>query len=810
MISTAAGTNSMANRERPYAGSATCPPTTVLWEDDETRLELTSCDSPSGTLAITFDPIGVLADRPAYAREFMRKCGVDTLAVRKKKENFYQPLPRQHFLQIAAPVMAHYRRCIAYGSSLGAYAVLYYCRDGFDMVVASSPRISAHPRFGNAYWQHRIEFQHEAFDPQQPCSSRAVIFYDPHDEVDNGLVTEEIAPAWPRARMVPLPFSGHPANHFLSEIGFIAPFMRSVVAGKQPVPPERTLKASSPSYLATLAAHCLRRNKARWARDLASRARDRLPRDITVARTLGLAELALGHAGEAADLLQSVAERFPHDSEAVDAARRAQALAARVPPDNTPPDNPAPRPARAAGAGDTAQDDSPAMTNVPPPAPEPGQAQSNPDSWQRMRRWAKTRAVGPASSVLSKVGLMVSRDDVLWCYRHLLGREPESEEAVLSHLRFRDFKALAQHFVDSVEYSGNRHDATDRRPAGTAPYGIGPEVFRAAIDQSLEGRPASRDRDVYIETHFDRLLHTINVIAELLPAGGRMIDFSAARFFSDAVRKLQPAVVQTSVTGVNFERDDYVERYGAGSYDLCLNTEVLEHLLFDPAHMIFSISRMLKRGGLLFLSTPNALAMANALQLMQGSAPTLWNQVKPDEPYYERHNRDWTPFEVVKILEEHGFDVLKVYTEDFYGSTIKLLRRQAQHAAYLRRHSSHDYFGDTMCVVARKRVPAAFPVRSPWLYAYHERHAPAVRVPAKKSSQQGARPKPDRVKDARSGKVAEGNNAERKRAAAGVDGKRIVPDGPQSVADTPRAVTAKKPAAKKAAHMRLGAVKARR
>lgn len=336
-----------------------------------------------------------------------------------------------------------------------------------------------------------------------------------------------------------------------------------------------------------------------------------------------------------------------------------------------------------------------------------------------LRPWMKRHAA-PALALLSKAGLLVSRDDVLWCYRHLLGREPESDEAVQAHLRFRSFRALAEHFVQSAEYSGLRSAPATNRPQAGGRQRMDREAFRRAIDAHLRREPPTRDLQLYIDTHFDRLLHTLNVAADLLPAQGRMVDYSAAGFFSDALAQLCPGVAQTSVTGVNFERDKYVGRLGHERFDFCLNTEVLEHLLYDPAHMAFAMNRLLKPGGLLFLSTPNAISMVNALRLMNGYAPTLWNQVKPDEPYFERHNREWTPFEVARLLEEHGFEIVETYTEDFYATTRQMLARHRGHCDYLRRHSTHDCHGDTICVVARKKLRAAAPVRNPWLYAFHE------------------------------------------------------------------------------------------
>ena len=108
--------------------------------------------------------------------------------------------------------------------------------------------------------------------------------------------------------------------------------------------------------------------------------------------------------------------------------------------------------------------------------------------------------------------------------------------------------------------------------------------------------------------------------------------------------------------------------------------------------------------------------MANALHWMRGESPTLWNQCTLGKPYYERHNRDWTPPEVIRLLEEHGFTVLEVDTRDFYSATSELLHQHERYASYLRRHSKHTYFGDTICVLACKRDSVAAPVRNSWLY----------------------------------------------------------------------------------------------
>lgn len=697
----------------PDAASASAAPTwatRVLHDDEDVCLELTARTPPADTVAVTFDPIMVNVGQPAYAGEFLRRCGADTLAVRKKHEHFYQPFSREQFLEITEPHLRHYRRRLAYGSSLGAYAVLYYCQQGYETVIASSPRVSAHPRFGIDFWQSRVAFQHRAFDPEHPAGSGAVVFYDPHDKQDRPFVEQEIAPAWPKAEVVPVPYAGHPVNQFLAEIGFIAPYVRAVVADTpRPSLDRRRLKARSATYHQVLAMGCLAHGKLAWAQRLAERALEMSPRLIIAKRTLGEVLLAMNRLDDAEPLLRDFITHHPLDGSAVTAlkrllSRRAEACrAGRLP---------AAAPARAAQATAAA-------------APEPETAHASRPLASRPARVAHPlpqvatrRLKRSAFKLLSGTGLTVSREDIVWCYRHLLGREPESEEAIQAHGRFFSFKALVECFVASPEYAG-RSSAVAY--AGTPPAGaqapVSAQAFRQAIEEHLDGGPVSKGLREYIEMHFERLLDTLNLVHRLLPRGGTMLDYSAMGFFSHAVGRLVDGVTQVNVSGVNFELDDYAERYGTARFDLCLNTEVLEHLLFDPSQMFACINRMLKPGGHLVVSTPNAVSMANAVRLLNGSAPSLWNQLNAtSKQYFERHNRDWTPFEVATLLQEHGFEVLEAFTKDYYESTRKILAHNQDKCQFVQRHSTHQHLGDTMFVVARKQREVSQPVRNSWLY----------------------------------------------------------------------------------------------
>jgi SAM-dependent methyltransferase len=50
----------------------------------------------------------------------------------------------------------------------------------------------------------------------------------------------------------------------------------------------------------------------------------------------------------------------------------------------------------------------------------------------------------------------VSRDEVVWCYRSLLRREPESEDVIRAHMANRDFRSMVEAFVSSSEFQQPR------------------------------------------------------------------------------------------------------------------------------------------------------------------------------------------------------------------------------------------------------------------------------------------------------------------------------------------------------------------
>jgi glycosyltransferase involved in cell wall biosynthesis/SAM-dependent methyltransferase len=164
------------------------------------------------------------------------------------------------------------------------------------------------------------------------------------------------------------------------------------------------------------------------------------------------------------------------------------------------------------------------------------------------------------------------------------------------------------------------------------------------------------------------------------------------------------------------ERDVYP--YADASFDTVLCCELIEHLFADPMHMMSEINRILKPDGHLVLTTPNLGSLRAISGILQGYHPSFFPAyIRPrteGEDTEARHNREYVPMEIQHLLNDSGFEVVRLETGEFldephpeHGWIDHLLERYRVHRT-LR--------GDGIYALGRKTGPVK--ERWPaWLYA---------------------------------------------------------------------------------------------
>jgi SAM-dependent methyltransferase len=107
--------------------------------------------------------------------------------------------------------------------------------------------------------------------------------------------------------------------------------------------------------------------------------------------------------------------------------------------------------------------------------------------------------------------------------------------------------------------------------------------------------------------------------------------------------------------------------YPDAHFDLVIMCETLEHLNFNPLPVIKEINRVMKPGGLLYLTVPNQLSAGNRLKLLRGE--TI--QASVDQFYQQLdlrlnmivglHWREYSKADLFDLLEPMGFKIRRHY-----------------------------------------------------------------------------------------------------------------------------------------------------
>ena len=266
--------------------------------------------------------------------------------------------------------------------------------------------------------------------------------------------------------------------------------------------------------------------------------------------------------------------------------------------------------------------------------------------------------------------------------------DPQQEEEVL----FGYMKLLASR-PDLAQSMGARAQEWVKREcnwqsvaAQYANFLRPPKVSAAYILSWRHDEDARR----YIETHKVRLVKTLDVI----PAGTPEQSILEMGSYMQITPALQTELGYGHVRGCYYgppgrvdhreiesesgerfscdidhfdaERDCFP--YHDESFDTVVCGELIEHLFQDPMHLMSEINRILKPNGNVVLTTPNIASLRGISAILQGYHPGFFHAyIKPNAngEVDARHNREYTPGEIYRLLLDSGFEVQLLETGPF-------------------------------------------------------------------------------------------------------------------------------------------------
>ena len=180
----------------------------------------------------------------------------------------------------------------------------------------------------------------------------------------------------------------------------------------------------------------------------------------------------------------------------------------------------------------------------------------------------------------------------------------------------------------------------------------------------------------YFRYHAPRFDTLLNLLEENFQDNWKVLDIGRTRF-TDVVANF----LEVPVDSLGFHKDSQTAsgthyhfdlnnsqnvdtwRKDLGPYDAVIFSEVIEHLYTSPRLDLTFLRSIVKRGGTLFLQTPNAAALHKRIALLRGRNPY---QEIVDDRTNPGHFRESTMSEIARYAKSAGFQVEKAFYDNYF------------------------------------------------------------------------------------------------------------------------------------------------
>ncbi|WP_347456079.1 hypothetical protein ABEF89_00505 [Acinetobacter thermotolerans] len=187
----------------------------------------------SNSTFIVFNGYGSNKKSKPFGLLFLINLGFNVISV-LQDNNQYQGLSFEDFEFYVAKYVKN-KNVFLYGSSLGAYAAIYYAGAVNGTVIAAAPRNSAHPIMNSTSENFKdVKFLHKDISANQKTCQLVYVFIDPLNDVDMFFLKNVIYSSYPNLILLPFKFAGHEVLYHLNKTNQLKNIISEIVDGKMP------------------------------------------------------------------------------------------------------------------------------------------------------------------------------------------------------------------------------------------------------------------------------------------------------------------------------------------------------------------------------------------------------------------------------------------------------------------------------------------------------------------------------------------------------------------------------------------------
>jgi SAM-dependent methyltransferase len=212
-----------------------------------------------------------------------------------------------------------------------------------------------------------------------------------------------------------------------------------------------------------------------------------------------------------------------------------------------------------------------------------------------------------------------------------------------------------------------------------------PERLRA-IEAALRALPAPNEgAREYLAKHIPRLARTLALVPpsqstgralelgcymQITPLLDRLCGYREVRgaYYGTPGRVDRKSIVlpdgefRCEIDHFDAERDPFP--YTDEHFDVVIAGEIIEHMIYNPMHLLLESRRVLREGGYLLVTTPNVAGLASIFKVLEGkNGPQIYPHYKaPDDEPEIGHMREYTAWELGQAIKAAGFEIERLFT----------------------------------------------------------------------------------------------------------------------------------------------------